>query len=262
VDVSVDAAEDQVVVVGTWFQNTRGAIRRTKYAEDAGADGAMICLPYAREIEEEWAGEYYKQINDAIKGDLAIMAYNYPQISQGLDFGNPGFWKKYLLKLENIKSLKESTDKNTDALLFEIADKINFCTGGAKRLWRGSMLGAQGYVGATSWAVPEHMLYYWEQCCLKKNWFDPTVLQMYKQLLKGWGMPGPVGVGKRYGMPIRSGTTSPMGGWMGTAILKAYCELSGLKAGKNIRGPYKPLPESWMPLVKKWVEEFKAIKLP
>jgi dihydrodipicolinate synthase/N-acetylneuraminate lyase len=219
----------------------------------------MICIPYARELEDEWVGEYYEQINNAIKGDLAIMAYNYPQISQGLNFGNPTFWRKHLLKLQNIKSLKESTPSH-DALLFAIADKINFCSGSETGLWRDSMLGAKGSVAATSWAAPNHMQYYWEQCCIKKNWFDPIVLQIYKHLCTRW-MPTPTGVGARYGMPIRAGTTSPNGGWYGCGILKAYAESSGLTVGRP-RAPYKSLPNAWLPLVEKWIKDLRKISLP
>jgi 4-hydroxy-tetrahydrodipicolinate synthase len=258
VDVSVEAAQDQSVVIGTWYQNTREAIRRTKYAEDAGADGAMICIPYAREMEEEWAGKYYQQINDAIKGDLAIMHYNYPMISRGFSMG-VAFWKKYLLNLENVKAVKESTPSH-DQLLFAIADKINFCPGGERGIWRDSMLGAKGSVAAVSWAAPKHMQYYWEQCCVKKNWFDKTVLKIYRHIINGW-MPPTTGMGARYGMPLRSGTTSPNGGWMGTGILKVYVEFSGLEAGSP-RAPYVPIPDAWLPAAKKWIEELRAIKLP
>jgi len=38
---AVDACQRMTCVVGTHYQNTREAVRRTKYAEDIGADGAM-----------------------------------------------------------------------------------------------------------------------------------------------------------------------------------------------------------------------------
>lgn len=45
-DISVDAANGKIAcVIGTTSTNTREAIRRTKYAEDAGADGTMMAPP-------------------------------------------------------------------------------------------------------------------------------------------------------------------------------------------------------------------------
>jgi len=188
-DTCVDATEgDQVCVIGTTSPNTKEAIRRTKYAEDAGADAVMVAPPYALPIDEKACARHYQMVNHAIKGDIAIMVYDFPLLTRGFNMSAHRVWEKYLLDMKNIKALKASSD-HRDRLLFSIADKINVLSGGEYMFWCDSMLGAKGIVAELTWAAPRQMLYFYEQCA-KKNWFDPTVLKINAVMLEYFGWDG------------------------------------------------------------------------
>jgi len=146
-DVCVDEANGEICsIIGSSAHNTDEAIRRLKYAEDAGADGSMLAPPYALTINREQCALHYQLCNDAIKGDIAIMAYNFPPLARGFNMTEKYMWEDHLLKMENIKALKESTSNN-DRLLFQIADKVNVLAGNEPAFWRISMLGGVGTIG-------------------------------------------------------------------------------------------------------------------
>jgi len=77
VDTAVAATNKIACVFGTTFHNTRECIARTHYAENAGADGVMIGLPYLIPCTNEVAYEHYRLVNDAVD-EIQIMAYNNP----------------------------------------------------------------------------------------------------------------------------------------------------------------------------------------
>jgi dihydrodipicolinate synthase/N-acetylneuraminate lyase len=177
-DVCVDAANGKITcVMGTSSTNAREIIRRTRYAEDAGADAAMMLLPYGFPVKKV-AAKHWQLVNDAVKGDIAIMVYNDPGF---INFDNTAeFWEKCLLKLENIKALKEGAVEPDDTL-FRIADKINVFSFTEGQFWRLSMLGAKGIVAQWSWMAPKIFLRYYKMC-REGKWFDPWVLKVYKLL--------------------------------------------------------------------------------
>ena len=104
VDVATDATKKIASVFGTTFQNTAECIRRTKYAEDAGADGVMIGPPYVVPATFEAALDHFRRVNDSVD-EIQIMAYNNPG---SFRFNmTPEFWDE-LMKLDRIKAVKES----------------------------------------------------------------------------------------------------------------------------------------------------------
>ncbi len=64
------------VMAGTGSNSTREAIRLTKSAQQAGADGALLVAPYYNKPMQDGFYEHYKAIAEAV--DLPLVLYNIP----------------------------------------------------------------------------------------------------------------------------------------------------------------------------------------
>jgi len=64
------------VLAGTGSNNTEEAIRLTKYAKDAGADGALLITPYYNKPTQEGLYRHYEAVARAV--DLPLVLYNVP----------------------------------------------------------------------------------------------------------------------------------------------------------------------------------------
>src|SRR5437588_3785123 len=64
------------VIVGAGTNSTRDSIEATKFAEKAGADGALMVAPYYNKPSQEGLFRHFKAIADSTS--LPIMLYNIP----------------------------------------------------------------------------------------------------------------------------------------------------------------------------------------
>jgi len=225
-DTCVDAADDIATVISATSPNTQEAIRRATYAEQAGADGSMLALPYALPLTEDLAVDFFRDVNAAVDGDLALMVYNYPPLT-GLNI-TPDMWQEHLLELENIKAIKESnyhSPHHYDNLL-TLADEINFFPGADNMFWPDSQLGAKGLLGILAWVAPQSSLRFYEEC-RSMNHHDEWTRTAYERFLHAWAR-------------IKRIPEIPMEGYE-AAILNALVEIGGGKAGPP-RKPYQRLP--------------------
>ena len=231
-DVCVNAAKNKRIacVVSSTQLNTREVVRRVQYAEQAGADGSMIALPFAFEMLKEWAVEFWQAVNSAVKGEMALMLYNTVALQRGFSV-TAELWEKYLLKLENIKAVKDSDMRihNHDRTLLTVADKVNWFSSGDSFFWHDAMWGGKGIVGQLAWVAPKTLVKFYNEC-MKGNYFDPWVLEVQKALIVGFGA---ISLAQN-GMP-------PMNPYE-HGYLNALVEIGGAKAGIP-RKPYGPLPE-------------------
>lgn len=74
--VSKQAAGKIKVMAGTGSNSTREAIELTKFAEQAGVDGALHVAPYYNKPTQEGFFEHYKAIAESVK--IPIVVYNIP----------------------------------------------------------------------------------------------------------------------------------------------------------------------------------------
>lgn len=227
-DVAVEASKNKKIacVVSSTATSTKEAIRRAKYAEEAGADGSMLALPYAFPVVEKWAVEFYQMVAEALKGEMAIMLYNFPPLT-GFDV-TPALWKEHLLKIEIIRAVKDSNNElaHRAQLLFTIADKVNVFGGSEYSFWHDSLLGAKGSTGQFTWVAPRLMVRFHEEC-RKGNHKSPWVLKVYKALLHartGLFQPG-----------------APLASYEAT-VVNHLAEIGGFKGGPP-RKPYGRFPE-------------------
>nr|MBC7243849.1 dihydrodipicolinate synthase family protein [Chloroflexota bacterium] len=235
VDAAVQAAAGRLaVVVGTTFQNAKECIRRTKYAERAGADGVMIAPPYVINPTEEVVFEHYRAINEVVD-EIQIMAYNYPPLPRGFNM-TPAFWDR-LLELEHIKAVKES---NGDVwhrvnVLTKIADKINVFSGGEGWLFSDVLLGGKGIVSLFGIAVPKAVLALYNACM---NRDLNKAIPLYRKFTQLCGY-----------------LTSENE----VAYLKATAEIGGQKAGRP-RAPYQPLDPAVHQVLERYLTELASIE--
>lgn len=101
----VDKVNKRVpVIAGTGSNNTKEAIKMTKYAEEVGADGALIVTPYYNKTTQEGLITHYTKI--AENTELPIVLYNVPSRT-GINI-NPETCLE-LSKVDNIVAIKEAS---------------------------------------------------------------------------------------------------------------------------------------------------------
>ena len=243
VDVSIDAAKaNQICVIGATAPNTRESIRRAKYAEDRGADACMIAPTYTYPLNHEWVFKHYKAVNDSLKGDAAIMVYNWP----------PGYrinitaelWDR-LLELQNVRALKESNEDilHRNRILLKLADKISIIAGNEEWWWTDSFLGAKGICGIVTWGAPKVILKFYEEC-RKGNQLKPWTLDVYKKLIE---------LGPGRGMDTSLNLPS-----YGPAVLNTLVEAGGGRGGP-LRMPLERLPERDRQTLVRFVQNLQAM---
>jgi 4-hydroxy-tetrahydrodipicolinate synthase len=92
------------VIAGTGSNSTKEAIALTTFAEQAGANAALVVTPYYNKPTQEGLYQHYKAINDNC--DIPIMIYNIPSRSV-IDMSVDTMARLYELK--NIVGVKDAT---------------------------------------------------------------------------------------------------------------------------------------------------------
>ena len=105
VEICIEAAAGRVpVIAGTGSNNTQEAISLTKHAAEAGADGALVVMPYYNKPTQEGMYQHFKALNDC--ADIPIFIYNIPGrsvVNMHVDT------MKRLFELPNIVGVKDAT---------------------------------------------------------------------------------------------------------------------------------------------------------
>ncbi len=93
------------VIAGAGTNSTRDSIEATKFAEKAGADGALLVAPYYNKPSQEGLFRHFKAIADATS--LPVMLYNIPGRCV-IDIG-PDTVVRLAESCRNIVSIKEAS---------------------------------------------------------------------------------------------------------------------------------------------------------
>jgi 4-hydroxy-tetrahydrodipicolinate synthase len=105
IELCIETAAGRVpVIAGTGSNSTSEAVTLTRFAKEAGADGALVVTPYYNKPTQEGLYLHYKAINDA--ADIPIIIYNIPGRSI-IDMSVETMTR--LFKLANIAGLKDAT---------------------------------------------------------------------------------------------------------------------------------------------------------
>jgi len=158
VKIVVDVANGKVPVIpGASHSGTRCAINRAKAAENIGADGVMIVLPYYHVPEEEGLYLHYKTIADSI--NIGYQPYNNPDVSK--IYMKTHILKKLVDTTDNMVAVKENTPYSWTLYqqIRAIGDKVPVLNGrGEWPFISTAHLGVRGYISGYANFMPEFCL--------------------------------------------------------------------------------------------------------
>jgi len=118
IDITVETVTGRVpVIAGTGSNNTAEALRLTKHAKEAGADGALVITPYYNRPTQRGLYEHYMKLADSV--DIPMIVYNVPSRT-GTDILPETLAK--LSEHPNIVGLKEATGQVKRA-----SQAVNMC---------------------------------------------------------------------------------------------------------------------------------------
>jgi len=153
IDVAVDASSVPVLA-GTGSNNTWEAVDLTKYAEDAGAQAAMLITPYYNKPNR--AG-LIKHFTEAAKGvDIPIILYNVPSRT-GLNMA-PDLVVE-LSKVDNIVGIKEASSNQSQisSIIDLTDDDFTLFSGNDDETITIMSLGGKGVISVAANIIPREM---------------------------------------------------------------------------------------------------------
>lgn len=118
IELTIEAVNKRVpVIAGTGSNNTAEAVRLTRHAKKAGADGALLITPYYNKPTQEGLYQHYRKV--AAEVDIPIILYNVPGRT-GVNMLPETVAR--LAEIKNIVGIKEATGD-----LKQISDVIGLC---------------------------------------------------------------------------------------------------------------------------------------
>jgi 4-hydroxy-tetrahydrodipicolinate synthase len=123
VELCIEAAAGRVpVIAGTGSNSTAEAIHLTRHAKQAGANAALVVMPYYNKPTPEGQYRHFKAIHDA--ADIPIVVYNIPGRSV-VDMSIETMAR--LAKLPNIIGVKDATNDLARPVRTKNAIGPDFC---------------------------------------------------------------------------------------------------------------------------------------
>ena len=123
VELAIEVAKGRVpVIAGTGSNATQEAIDLTRHAEKAGADAALVVLPYYNRPTPEGQFQHFKAIHDAT--DLPIIIYNVPPRS-AVDMSVDTM--KRCAELPRVVGVKDATADLARPLRTKLVIGADFC---------------------------------------------------------------------------------------------------------------------------------------
>lgn len=123
VELCIEAAGKRVpVIAGTGSNSTAEAIELTKHAKKAGADAALLVMPYYNKPTPEGQYQHFKVIHDTV--DIPIVIYNIPGRSV-VDMSVETMAR--LAELPNIVGVKDATADLARPMWTRLACGSEFC---------------------------------------------------------------------------------------------------------------------------------------
>jgi 4-hydroxy-tetrahydrodipicolinate synthase len=262
----VDAAGKSTCVIGTTWKNTQTCERRTKYAEDAGADAVLVGIPFEKMPCIEGVVEHYRMIDEVVD-NVPIMIWNNTVLHRNFSM-TLGFWKKNLLGLNNVKALYDRSDKSGHLreLVAEIGNEISvfedetvfFYDAISNPQVELSMVTMFGL------AAPKLILQYYEAC--RQGKIEGATKLMTKLTEGYFGiLPSFIeGFAGDFSLSLNNSLESS--GSIGyaytvyeAAYLNAISEIGGNRAGPP-RKPYRPLPQEYRSKLEDYIRGLQALE--
>lgn len=139
------------LIFGTGTNDTRVALKHTKFAEELGCDGVLLVTPYYNKGTEDGIEKHYLNIAESV--DLPIIVYNVPSRT-GVNLGINLLDR--LANHENIVAIKEASD-STDRLvtLAAFGDKLALYAGNDSQIYPTLALGGAGVISVVANILPK-----------------------------------------------------------------------------------------------------------
>lgn len=148
------------VIAGTGSNNTREAVELTRFAKEAGADGALLITPYYNKPTAEGQIAHYTKV--AVEVDLPIMLYNVPSRTGTNILPET---TAELSKVKNIVSIKEAAGSVDQVSQIIASCGINVMSGDDSLTLPMMAVGASGVVSVAANVAPKKI----SQLCALAN---------------------------------------------------------------------------------------------
>lgn len=142
------------VIAGTGANNTVEAIELTQHAKSAGADGALLVVPYYNKPTQEGMYQHYKAIAEAV--DIPQILYNVPGRTV-VDMQQATVER--LADIDNIVAIKDATGSTERgmALIEAVKDRLVVLSGDDATAVDLVKYGAKGNISVTANVAPKQM---------------------------------------------------------------------------------------------------------
>lgn len=155
VEIAVEQVNRRVpVIAGTGSNNTTEAIRLTRHAKSAGADGALMISPYYNKPTQEGLYQHYKAVAQAV--DIPIIMYNIPgRTAVNME---PDTVAR-LAKIDNIVGIKEASGsmKQITDIVARCGDDFTVVSGEDYLTFPLMCVGGKGVISVVSNIAPRDM---------------------------------------------------------------------------------------------------------
>lgn len=150
---TVETVRERIpVVAGTGSNSTEEALRLTKFAEDVGADAALVVTPYYNKPTQEGIYRHFRAVAD--KTSLPLILYNVP----GRTVVNiePETMERLFCDCENIIGIKEASGSLEQAsrIIFLCGEDLILLSGDDAVNYPLLTVGARGFISVTANIAP------------------------------------------------------------------------------------------------------------
>ena len=157
VEICIAAARGRVpVLAGAGSNNTSEAVRLSRFAQKAGADGALLITPYYNKPTQEGLYQHFKAIAEAV--EMPLVPYNVPGRT-GCNLLPPTL-SRLVKDFPHIVGVKEATGDMSQGsrILESCPENFDFLSGDDFTALPLMALGGKGVVSVTSNVAPDRMV--------------------------------------------------------------------------------------------------------
>ncbi len=155
VEIAVEQVNKRIpVIAGSGSNNTHEAIRLTKHAKTAGADGALMISPYYNKPTQEGLYQHFRKVAESV--DIPIILYNIPgRTAVNME---PDTIAR-LAKIDNIVGVKEASGsmKQITDIISRCGDDFAVVSGEDFLTFPLLCVGGKGVISVTSNIAPRDM---------------------------------------------------------------------------------------------------------
>jgi len=155
VELAIEHVSKRVpVIAGTGSNNTAEAVRLTRHAQKAGADGALMICPYYNKPTQDGLYRHFEAVASAV--DIPIIVYNIP--GRTAVNTEPSTLAK-LSRIDNIVGVKEATGsmKQVTDIVALCGENFDVLSGEDYLTYPLLCVGGKGVISVTSNVAPRDM---------------------------------------------------------------------------------------------------------